>query len=323
MKKLLLTTVLSITSIFGFGYSKNTTLDANTIRDAGNDTITIGFKVQSPDLMAIKHTIEYNPGEFEVISITANSYFHKEQIENESGENKIITVLLDSENSFNSIEYMELNIKPVTTTNQGTIKIDNIEVANSNHKIEKTSGTILTVTIDDENYKLFKEEIIMQNPIIKYIRENKKLVLTICGIVLIIIIINNVRKKINKVKEKKRNYFTDMKTPEQKVEEIANEEGIELIKKVESEEVNNPISDDVFKGKYEIFVLLLLVGSLFTFAKVSAISEYTQDIRTSILNNSVYNEKYDLNSDKKVNLIDLIYAIESRDTVNKGDINFK
>ena len=323
MKKLLLATVLSITSIFGFGYSKNTTLDANTIRDAGNDTITIGFKVQSPDLMAIKHTIEYNPKEFEVISITANSHFHKEQIEKESGENKIITVLLDSENSFNSIEYMELNIKPVTTTNQGTIKIDNIEVANSNHKIEKTSGTILTVTIDDENYKLFKEEIIMQNPIIKYIRENKKLVLTICGIVLIIIIINNVRKKVNKIKEKKKNYFTDMKTPEQTVDEISNEEGIELIKKVESEEVNNPISDDVFKGKYEIFILLLLVGSLFTFAKVSAISEYTQDIRTSILNNSVYNEKYDLNSDKKVNLIDLIYAIESKDTVNKGDINFK
>ena len=194
MKKLLLATVLSITSIFGFGYSKNTTLDANTIRDAGNNTITIGFKVQSPDLMAIKHTIEYNPQEFEVLSITANSYFHKEQVENESGENKKITVLLDSENSFNSIEYMELNIKPIAKINQGTIKIDNIEVANSNHKIEKTAGTILTVNIDDDNYKLFKEEIIMQNPIIKYIRENKKLVLTICGIVLIIIIIIKIPK---------------------------------------------------------------------------------------------------------------------------------
>ena len=323
MKKLLLATVLSITSIFGFGYSKNTTLDANTIRDAGNNTITIGFKVQSPDLMAIKHTIEYNPTEFEIIDINANSYFHKEQVENEAGENKKITVLLDSENSFNSIEYMELNIKPITKTNQGTIKIDNIEVANSNHKIEKTAGTILTVTIDDDNYKLFKEEIIMQNPIIKYIRENKKMVLTICGIVLLIIIINNVRKKIKKNKQKNKKYFTDMKTPEQIVEEISNEEGIELIKKVESEEVNNPISDDIFKGKYEVFILLLLVGSLFTFAKVSAISEYTQEIRTSILNNSVYNEKYDLNSDKKINLIDLIYAVESKDTVNKGDINFK
>ncbi|MBQ7240718.1 MAG: hypothetical protein IJS56_04680 [Bacilli bacterium] len=323
MKKLLLATVLSITSIFGFGYSKNTTLDANTIRDAGNNTITIGFKVQSPDLMAIKHTIEYNPEEFEVLSITANSYFHKEQVENESGQNKKITILLDSENSFNSIEYMELNIKPTAKTNQGTIKIDNIEIANSNHKIEKTAGTILTVTIDDDNYKLFKEEIIMQNPIIKYIRENKKLVLTICGIVLIIIIINNVRKKIKKNKQKNKKYFTDMKTPEQTVEEISNEEGIELIKKVESEEVNNPISDDIFKGKYEIFILLFLIGSLFTFTKVTAISEYTQEIRTSILNNSTYNEKYDLNSDKKINLIDLIYAIESKDIVNKGDINFK
>lgn len=323
MKKLLLATILSITSIFGFGYSKNTTLDANTIRDAGNNTITIGFKVQSPDLMAIKHTIEYNPQEFEVLSITANSYFHKEQVENESGENKKITVLLDSENSFNSIEYMELNIKPIAKTNQGTIKIDNIEVANSNHKIEKTAGTILTVTIDDDNYKLFKEEIIMQNPIIKYIRENKKLVLTICGIVLIIIIINNIRKKIKKTKQRNKKYFTDMKTPEQTVEEISNEEGIELIKKVEKEEVNNPISDDVFKGKYEIFILLFLIGSLFTFTKVTAISEYTQEIRTSILNNSTYNKKYDLNSDKKINLIDLIYAIESKDIVNKGDINFK
>ena len=218
---------------------------------------------------------------------------------------------------------MELNIKPITKTNQGTIKIDNIEVANSNHKIEKTAGTILTVTIDEDNYKLFKEEIIMQNPIIKYIRENKKMVLTICGIVLLIIIINNVRKKIKKNKQKNKKYFTDMKTPEQIVEEISNEEGIELIKKVESEEVNNPISDDIFKGKYEVFILLLLVGSLFTFAKVSAISEYTQEIRTSILNNSIYNEKYDSNSDRKINLIDLIYAVESKDTVNKGDINFK
>ncbi|MBP5684041.1 MAG: hypothetical protein J6X02_02150, partial [Bacilli bacterium] len=134
---------------------------------------------------------------------------------------------------------------------------------------------------------------------------------------------NNVRKKIKKNKQKNKKYFTDMKTPEQIVEEISNEEGIELIKKVESEEVNNPISDDIFKGKYEVFILLLLVGSLFTFAKVSAISEYTQEIRTSILNNSIYNEKYDLNSDRKINLIDLIYAVESKDTVNKGDINFK
>lgn len=323
MKNLILGTILSIASIFGFGYSKNTNLDANTIRDAGNNSIIIGFKVQSADLMAIKHTIEYNPNEFTIEEINANSYFHKEQVETINNENKVITILLDSENSFNSIEYMELKIKPVSNINEGTIKIDNVEVANSNHKIEKAAGTVLTVLIDEDNYKLYKEEIIMQNAIIKYIRSNKKMFLIISGIILILIIINNVRKTIKKSKQRNKKYFTDMKTPQQTVEEIANEEGIELIKKVEEEEKEHPISDDVFKGKYEVFIFLLLIGSLFTFAKVSAVSEYTQDIRKAIINNSVYNEKLDLNSDKKVNLIDLIYAIESKDTTNKGDINFK
>ena len=163
----------------------------------------------------------------------------------------------------------------------------------------------------------------MQNPIIKYIRSNKKLVLVICGVVLAIIIIHNVQLKIKKNKEKNKKYFTDMKTPEEKVKEIANEEGIELIQKVESEEKENPISDDIFKGKYEVFILLLLVGSLFTLTKVSAISEYTQSIRETIVNNKTYTEKCDLNRDKKINLIDLVYAVESKDTVNKGDINFK
>jgi hypothetical protein len=163
----------------------------------------------------------------------------------------------------------------------------------------------------------------MQNPIVKYIRSHKKIVLIICGIVLLLIIINNIRRKQKNLQNKKKKYFTDMKTPEQQIEEISNEEGIELIQKVESEEKDNPISDDVFKGKYEVFILLLLVGSLFGITKVLAINENTQSIRETIVNKKTYTQKCDLNRDNKVNIIDLVYALESKNTVNKGDINFK
>ncbi|MCR5482829.1 MAG: hypothetical protein K6E99_00250 [Bacilli bacterium] len=323
MKNMFLGLILSISSILGFGYSSNTKIDANSIRDAGDNSVVITFKAQSPDLMIIKHEIEYNPNEFEIDSINKNSYFHLETSEKINEDKKIVTILLDSTNSFNSIEYLELKLRPKNDIKQGTIKIDNIEVANSNHKIEKADGSYLTVIVDEDNYKLLKEEILMQNPLVKYIRSNKKQVLIVCGIILLIIIIHNVKLKIDKNKMKNKKYFTDMKTQEQRIEETQNEEGIELIQKVESQEQENPISDDVFKGKYEVFILLLLVGSLFTFAKVSAESEYAQEIRETIINYKGYTEKCDLNKDKKVNLIDLVYAIETKDTVNKGDINFK
>ena len=323
MKNMFLGLILSISSILGFGYSSNTKIDANSIRDAGDNSVVITFKAQSPDMMVIKHEIEYNPNEFEIDSINKNSYFHLETSETIDEDKKIVTILLDSTYSFNSIEYLELKLRPKNNIKQGTLKIDNIEIANSNHKIEKADGSYLTVIVDEDNYKLLKEEILMQNPIVKYIRSNKKQVLIVCGIVLLIIIIHNVKLKIDKNKMKNKKYFTDMKTQEQRIEETQNEEGIELIQKVESQEQENPISDDVFKGKYEVFILLLLVGSLFTFAKVSAESEYAQEIRDTIINYKVYTEKCDLNKDKKVNLIDLVYAIESKDTVNKGDINFK
>ena len=323
MKNLVLGLILGITSIFGFGYSQNTKIDANSIRDAGDNSLIISFKAQSPDLMVIKHELEYNPDEFEIEDLDNNTYFHLETSEYTEKDKKTVTLLFDSENSFNSIEYLELKLKPKNNIKSGTIKLDNVEIANSNHKIEKAAGTILTIEIDDENYKLLKEEIIMQNPIIKYIRSNKKFVLIICGIVLLIIIFNNTRKKIKESKTKNRKYFTDMKSTDEEINQIANEEGIELIRKVESEEKDNPISDDVYKGKYEVFILLLLIGSLFTFTKVSAISEYTQAIRESIVYKKTYTEKCDLNRDKKINIIDLVYAIESKDKVNKGDINFK
>ncbi len=323
MKNMFLGLILSISSILGFGYSSNTKIDANSIRDAGDNSVVITFKAQSPDLMVIKHEIEYNPNEFEIDSINNNSYFHLETSETIDENKKIVTILLDSTNSFNSIEYLELKLRPKNDIKQGTLKIDNIEVANSNHKIEKADGSYLTVIVEEDNYKLLKEEILMQNPIVKYIRSNKKQVLIVCGIILLIIIIHNVKLKIDKNKMKNKKYFTDMKTQEQQIEETQNEEGIELIQKVESQEQENPISDDVFKGKYEVFILLLLVGSLFTFAKVYAESEYAQEIRDTIINYKVYTEKCDLNKDKKVNLIDLVYAIETKDTVNKGDINFK
>jgi competence protein ComGC len=323
MKKLLLATIIGFTGLFGFGDSQNTKIDANSIRDSGDNSLIITFKAQSPDLMVIKHEIEYNSNEFEIDDINANSYFHLEKAETSNGDKRTLTLLLDSENSFNSIEYMELKLRPKDDVKTGTLTVNNIEVANTNHKIVKAAGSVLTVQVDTDNYKLYKEEILMQNPIVKYIRSHKKIVLIICGIVLLLIIINNIRRKQKNLQNKKKKYFTDMKTPEQQIEEISNEEGIELIQKVESEEKDNPISDDVFKGKYEVFILLLLVGSLFGVTKVLAINENTQSIRETIVNKKTYTQKCDLNRDNKVNIIDLVYALESKDTVNKGDINFK
>ena len=179
MKNIALGLILSITSLFGFGYSENTKIDANSIRDAGDNSVIITFKVQSPDVMVVKHDIEYNPEEFDIDALNNNSYFHLETSESTNGDKKTITFLFDSENSFNSVEYLELKLRPKNDIKEGTLKLDNIEIANSNHKIEKAAGTYLTIKIDEESYKLLKEEIIMQNPIIKYIRSNKKKVLII------------------------------------------------------------------------------------------------------------------------------------------------
>lgn len=97
---------------------------------------------------------------------------------------------------------------------------------------------------------------------------------------------------------------------------------MELIKKVEEEEKEKPISDDVFKNHYEVFILLFLIGALFSVTTVYAKKDNFQEIRNAILNNT-YDKSLDYNKDKKINTIDLVYAIEPDEVYNKGNINFK
>ena len=322
MNKLFMVALLSISSIFGFGYDKNAKIDANSLTYQGDGSIIMTLKATSPDLMVIKHDIEYNSDEFDIGFLNENSYFHIEKNYGAKGDKQKLTILLDSQNSFNSIEYMKIKLIPKNNITQGVITIDNASIANSDHKMLKPAGSVLTINIDNDAATLTKEEIMMQNQVVKFIRNNKKVVLVICGAILLLIIIKNVTKKSNEIKTKNKNYFTDMKNPNN-VNEIKNEEGIELIKKVESEEQENPISDDVFKGKYEIFIILLLVGSLFTINTIKAESNNIQEIRENIIQEQVYNKSLDLNNDNKVNIIDLVYAVAPQEVSNKGDINYK
>ena len=322
MKRVFMLALLSITSLFGFGYDKDVKIDANSITYQSDGSIIMTFKATSPDLMVIKHDIEYNSDEFTIGFINENSYFHIEENYGAKGDKQKVTLLLDSQNSFNSIEYMKIKLIPKNNITKGVITVDNASIANSDHKILKAAGSVLTINIENESATLTKEEIVMQNQLVKYIRSNKKIVLIICGIVLLLIIFKNVTKKTTEIRNKNKNYFTDMKNPNN-ISEIKNEEGIELIKKVESEEQENPISDDIFKGKYEVFVILLLIGSLFTFTNVKAENNNAQEIRENIVKGQIYKESLDLNKDNKVNLIDLVYAIAPQEVTNKGDINYK
>lgn len=324
MKKFLIVSILSFSGIFGlFGSDKNT-LENNSIYYGEDDAIILTFKVQSPDVMAIKHEIEYNTNEFTLEEVTPNSYFNYEY-KDANGENNTVikTVVFDSENSFDSIEYMKLRLKPKDNITEGTIKIDKIDLGNSDHKLVKANGSILTLRINGDDLSVLKEELVMQNIFIKTIRENKKTSIIICLSVILLIIVKNIFFKVFKGATKKRKYFTDMKEPENKEEVIMQErEGIELIKAAEKEEQENPISDDIFKGKYEVFIILFLVGSLLITTNVFAKANNAPQIRNAIVNNT-YSADLDYNKDKKINVIDLVYAIEPNEVVNKGNINFK
>lgn len=324
MKKLLILPLVSFFSFFGlFGNSTNT-LENNSIYYGDDDTIILTFKAQSSDVMAIKHEIEYNTEEFTLEEVIPNSYFNYEY-KDTNGENNIVTktVLFDSVYAFDSIEYMKLKLKPKDNITEGTIKIDKIEFGNSDHKLVKPNGSLLTLKISGDDLSVYKEELIMQNVIVKTIREHKKTSIAFCIAVIALIIIKNIAVSIFKATTKKRKYFTDMKEPVDKEEKrIEEQEGIELIREVEKEEKENPISDDIFKGKYEIFILLFLVGSLLMTTHVFAKTDNAKDIRNAIINQT-YSEDLDYNKDKKINVIDLVYAIEPEEIVNKGNINFK
>ena len=322
MKRLLLTTIISFTSIFGLFGGENAKIENNSINYNGDGSIILTFKATSPDIMVIKHDIEYNTTEFEIQEVKQNSYFNYEYKDATIDENIVNkTILLDSEFAFDSVEYMQLILKPKKNIDSGKIVIKNIEVANSDHKMLNPNGTQLTILLDEDEAKVIKDELIMQNIVIKAIKENKKLSLGICIAVILLIIIKNIIVSTAKTHKPKKNYFTDMKNKQDPVEE-KNLEGMELIKKVEEEEKEKPISDDVFKNHYEVFILLFLIGALFSVTTVYAKKDNFQEIRNAILNNA-YDKSLDYNKDKKINTIDLVYAIEPDEVYNKGNINFK
>ena len=322
MKRLLLTTIISFTSIFGLFGGENAKIENNSINYTGDGSIILTFKATSSDIMVIKHDIEYNTTEFEIQEVKQNSYFNYEYKDATIDENIVNkTILLDSEFAFDSVEYMQLILKPKKNIDSGKIVIKNIEVANSDHKMLNPNGTQLTILLDEDEAKVIKDELIMQNIVIKAIKENKKLSLGICIAVILLIIIKNIIVSTAKTHKPKKNYFTDMKNKQDPVEE-KNLEGMELIKKVEEEEKEKPISDDVFKNHYEIFILLFLIGALFSVTTVYAKKDNFQEIRNAILNNA-YDKSLDYNKDKKINTIDLVYAIEPDEVFNKGNINFK
>lgn len=322
MKRLLLTTIISFTSIFGLFGGENAKIENNSINYNGDGSIILTFKATSPDIMVIKHDIEYNTTEFEIQEVKQNSYFNYEYKDATIDENIVNkTILLDSEFAFDSVEYMQLILKPKKNIDSGKIVINNIEIANSDHKMLNPNGTQLTILLDEHEAKVIKDELIMQNIVIKAIKENKKLSLGICIAVILLIIIKNIIVSTAKTHKPKKNYFTDMKNKQDPVEE-KNLEGMELIKKVEEEEKEKPISDDVFKNHYEVFILLFLIGALFSVTTVYAKKDNFQEIRNAILNNT-YDKSLDYNKDKKINTIDLVYAIEPDEVYNKGNINFK
>lgn len=323
MRRVLLAAIVSFTSIFGIFGGDNAKIENNNINYASDGSIILTFKATSPDMMVLKHDIEYNSNEFEIEKVQQNKYFNYEY-KDTTGDKNIVTktILLDSEYSFDSIEYMQLYLKPKENIESGTITIKNIELANSDHKRLKASGTKLTIILDEEEAKVVKEELVMQNIIVKAIRENKKLSLTICIAIILLIIIKNIIQSNVKKNKSKKDYFTDMKTVQNPFEEQNESEGIELIKKVEKEESEKPINDDIFKNHYEVFILLFLIGAIFTVTTVYAKKDNVQDVRNGILNKT-YDKSLDYNSDKKLNVIDLVYAIEPNEVQNRGNINFK
>jgi hypothetical protein len=221
----------------------------------------------------------------------------------------------------------------------------------------------ITVYTDSDNIKIVKEDYTLRNQVSKWADENQTMLIAICiGLILLIVIINIIRAvKARIIKNKKpfktvtletntfpinnqnlgvQNPVNQSPTPVTQ-EFIANEqlekinddqiggaqlEQIEAQAKAEAlqEQSENNSSDDALKGKYEVFILLLLAGALlFTSTALAETSETKiNQIRNNIVNNEKYNAQLDNNKDKKINLVDLIYEIGTTDALNKGYIKF-
>ena len=221
-----------------------------------------------------------------------------------------------------------------------------IHTTDLDYKYESVYGSTFEITTDDQDAKVVKKEHSIQNQISEWVTENKKTILTVLVSVLVLLIVYSILKNIiikvkqsknpfKEVKQRKslfkkeepKQYFTDqpnqLNSAEQKLED---QQAVEDLKEIEEKEKYDPISDDVFKGKYEVFIILLLVASLFVGKAVLA--DETQDkkleqIRDVIVNNKTYVSSLDIDQDKKVTIVDMLYIIGTEDVTNKGYIKFK
>ena len=344
--KHLLVGILTFFSLFNFTVQGDTDFDMSSI-DYVDENVTISLNMTSDNLMIIEQEFKYNKDEYELVEVEPNKYMtYTAGEEKTEGKYTTIKMLFDSKYAFKSIEYAQITLKPKKENQTGTVIVDKIHTTDLDYKYESVYGSTFEITTDDKDAKVVKKEHSIQNQISEWVTENKKTILTVLVSVLVLLIVYSISKNIiikvrqsknpfKEVKQKKslfkkeepKQYFTDqpnqLNSAEQKLED---QQAVEDLKEIEEKEKYDPISDDVFKGKYEVFIILLLVASLFVGKAVLA--DETQDkkleqIRDVIVNDKTYVSSLDIDQDKKVTIVDMLYIIGTEDVTNKGYIKFK
>ena len=344
--KHLLVGIVTFFSLFNFTVQGDTDFDMSSI-DYVDEHVTISLNMTSDNLMIIEQEFKYNKDEYELVKVEPNKYMtYTAGEEKTEGKYTTIKMLFDSKYAFKSIEYAQITLKPKKENQTGTVIVDKIHTTDLDYKYESVYGSTFEITTDDKDAKVVKKEHSIQNQISEWVTENKKTILTVLVSVLVLLIVYSILKSIiikvrqsknpfKEVKQKKslfkkeepKQYFTDqpnqLNSAEQKLED---QQAVEDLKEIEEKEKYDPISDDVFKGKYEVFIILLLVASLFVGKAV--IADETQDkkleqIRDVIVNDKTYVSSLDIDQDKKVTIVDMLYIIGTEDVTNKGYIKFK
>ncbi len=344
--KHLLVGILTFFSLFNFTVQGDTDFDMSSI-DYVDENVTISLNMTSDNLMIIEQEFKYNKDEYELVKVEPNKYMtYTAGEEKTEGKYTTIKMLFDSKYAFKSIEYAQITLKPKKENQTGTVIVDKIHTTDLDYKYESVYGSTFEITTDDKDAKVVKKEHSIQNQISEWVTENKKTILTVLVSVLVLLIVYSILKNViinvrqsknpfKEVKQKKslfkkeepKQYFTDqpnqLNSAEQKLED---QQAAEDLKEIEEKEKYDPISDDVFKGKYEVFIILLLVASLFVGKAVLA--DETQDkkleqIRDVIVNDKTYVSSLDIDQDKKVTIVDMLYIIGTEDVTNKGYIKFK
>lgn len=344
--KHLLVGILTFFSLFNFTVQGDTDFDMSSI-DYVDENVTISLNMTSDNVMIIEQEFKYNKDEYELVKVEPNKYMtYTAGEEKTEGKYTTIKMLFDSKYAFKSIEYAQITLKPKKENQTGTVILDKIHTTDLDYKYESVYGSTFEITTDDKDAKVVKKEHSIQNQISEWVTENKKTILTVLVSVLVLLIVYSISKNIiikvkqsknpfKEVKQKKslfkkeepKQYFTDqpnqLNSAEQKLED---QQAVEDLKEIEEKEKYDPISDDVFKGKYEVFIILLLVASLFVGKAVLAVE--TQDkkleqIRDVIVNDKTYVSSLDIDQDKKVTIVDMLYIIGTEDVTNKGYIKFK